>query len=356
MRLTTRGRLLVVVSLGAFVMATLFAPRGLNAIVLPGVIALSAAYLQLRRMTAPTPIRETPPDDFAGKDHEVTIRFVDRDTGQATDGLSRPFVGVIHETVGDGLSIVQSTHETVVGAEPVTYEVNYEARGEHTFGPATITARDVLGVAETELSCPETDGVTVYPRVRTIAGWARRDLRALHETGLHEERSEFDRLREYDRGDSLRDIHWKSTAKRDDLIVKEFAAEAETEGVRIAAGATAGNADGMASATTSIALALIEDGIPVDVRLPDGDVQAGPERSSRVRLLERLATVGAGRVRDEDADVEIRGVDGKTTVRIGENETTFTELTEPIPPVWANEPPGGQTGTDTESDGEEAVV
>ncbi len=340
MRLTRRGRLVAAVSVIGFVMAVVFAPRGLNAVILPGAIALAAAYLQLHRMPAPRIIRHTPPDDFADRGHQATMEFADHGTPHpAESGLDRPFIGTVHETASEGLSLPETDHETVVGTESISYDVRYEHRGEHVLGPATITAQDVLGLAERTLSCPETDAVLVYPQVSAIAGWARRDLRALHETGLHEERSEFDRLREYDRGDSLRDIHWKSTAKRDELIVKEFAAEAETEAVQIAAGATAGNADGMARATASIALALLDDGIPVDVQLPDGDVQAGPERAGRIRLLERLALVGAGRVRSDDADVEIRGEEEGTTVRVGERQTSFEDLTKAVPPAWASEPP-----------------
>ncbi|MFB6177270.1 MAG: DUF58 domain-containing protein [Halobaculum sp.] len=339
MRLTRRGKAVVGICVLSVVSAAVYGPRSLNAVVIPGLVVLVGAYLQVSRMDAPETTREVPRDDHVGRGGTVELSFVQPTTSGATEPLSRPFVGRVRETVGDGLSATGTTVETVVGVEPVEYDLTYEARGEHVLGPADVTARDVLGLLERDFSCSGTDTVLAYPKLHAIAPWARRDLRALHETGIHEERSEFDRLREYTTGDSLRDIHWKSTAKRDELVVKEFAAEAETEAVTLAAGAEVGGADEMAEAAASIVMTLVEDGIPVEVTLPDGTVTAGPERGSRLRLLERLAVVGAGLVRTEDADITVFGATDGTTVTLGEYETPFADLT-------ADRPPSYQTTTD----------
>ncbi|WP_284012979.1 DUF58 domain-containing protein [Halobaculum litoreum] len=268
--------------------------------------------------------------------------------------MTRPFSGVVRERVGDGLDADRLVFETVVGATPVEYEVAYESRGSHRLGPAEVTARDVLGLAEVDLSTAETTEVLVYPEVHAIAGWARRDLRALHETGVHEERREFDRLREYDRGDSLRDVHWKSTAKRDDLIVKEFSAEAETEAVSVSAGAAAapGAADDMAEATASLVLALVEDGVPVDVSLADGTLTVTGERGSQVRLLERLATVGPGRVADADADVTVYGEADRVRVTVAGEDHEFAEFRAQRPATYGVSRPDPRARRD--ADGREA--
>lgn len=333
MRLTRRGTVVVGICVVAALSAALYGPRALNAVVLPGVLALAAAYLQVRRTDAPRAIRELPADDHVGRDGEVTLRFADRDDHGPDPDVDRPFVGRVRDVVGAGVSSDAGSLETVVGTDPITYQLTYEARGEHTIGPAEVVARDVLGLVERELTATGRDEVLAYPPLRAIAAWARRDLRALHETGIHEERSEFDRLREYTDGDSLRDIHWVSTAKQDELIVKEFAAEAETEAVTVAAGAEVGAADEMAEAVASVAVALLEDGVPVEVRLPDGAVTAGPERGSRIRLLERLATIGPGRLPDTDADLVVFA-DDETTITVGDTETTFAEMTEDRPPRY----------------------
>ncbi|QLG28087.1 DUF58 domain-containing protein [Halorarum halophilum] len=338
MRLTRRGWVVVAVVALAAASAGLFGPRALNAVVIPGLVALGAGYLQLRRFEAPRAARETPPDAHVGHEGTVRLYFGDPDGTRPDpeEGLSRPFAGRVRESVGDGLAAEETSFETVVGGDPVEYEVQYGARGRHALGPASITARDLLGLLEIDVATSETAGVLVYPRVHAIAGWARRDLRALHETGVHEERREFDRLREYDRGDSLRDIHWKSTAKREDLIVKEFAAEAETEAVSVAAGAASATeaSDRMAEAAASIALALVEDGVPVDLVLPDGTVSAGPDRGSQVRLLERLALVGPGRVATEEADITIYGRADGVEVAVGGEAVDFEEYVGSYRPTY----------------------
>ncbi|GAA0206214.1 DUF58 domain-containing protein [Halobaculum roseum] len=338
MRLTRRGKAVVAVAVVAVASGLAFGPRSLNAVVVPAIVALSAAYLQLRWVEPPAVARDVPPDDHVGRTYPVRLFFGDRDGPRpsADEGMDRPFAGRVRERVGDGVDADRVVFETVVGAVPVEYDVTYESRGRHRLGPAGVTARDALGLAETDLSTTETSEVLVYPAVHAIAGWARRDLRALHETGVHEERREFDRLREYDRGDSLRDVHWKSTAKRDDLIVKEFSAEAETEAVSVAAGAAAapGAADGMAEATASIALALVEDGVPVDVSLPDGTLTVTGERGSQVRLLERLAVIGPGRVADADADVTVYGEADGVRVSVAGEDHEFADFRSDRPATY----------------------
>ncbi|MXR40113.1 DUF58 domain-containing protein [Halobaculum sp. WSA2] len=337
MRLTRRGKAVVAVGVVAVVSGLAFGPRSLNAVVVPAVVALSAAYLQLRWVEPPAVARDVPPDDHVGRTYPVRLFFGDPDGPRpsAEAGMDRPFAGAVRERVGGGIDADRLVFETVVGAVPVEYEVTYESRGRHRLGPAAVTARDALGLAETDLSTT-TSEVLVYPEVHAIAGWARRDLRALHETGVHEERREFDRLREYDRGDSLRDVHWKSTAKRDDLIVKEFSAEAETEAVSVAVGAAAapGADDGMAEATASLALALVEDGVPVDVSLPDGTLTVTGERGSQVRLLERLAVIGPGRVADADADVTVYGEADGVRVSVGGEDHEFADFRSDRPVTY----------------------
>ncbi|PSQ04662.1 DUF58 domain-containing protein [Halobacteriales archaeon QS_6_71_20] len=241
MRLTRRGRVVVVVAVLVAASGLAFGPRSLDALVVPAVVALAAAYLQLRWAESPVAGRAVPPDDHAGRSHTVRLFFGDADGPRpsADAGMRRPFPGTVRERVGDGVVADRLEFDTVVGAAPVEYDLAYEERGRHRLGPAAVTARDVLGLAETELSTAETAEVLVYPEVHAIAGWARRDLRALHDRGVHRERREFDRLREYGPGDSLRDVHWKSTAKYDDIVVKEFTAEAEAEAVSVSAGASA---------------------------------------------------------------------------------------------------------------------
>ncbi|SEO93607.1 Uncharacterized conserved protein, DUF58 family, contains vWF domain [Halogranum amylolyticum] len=317
MRLTRRGKALVAVCVGGFVLAALFGARALNAVVLPGVVALAAGALQIRSLDPPTVDRDVPGDDFVGSTHEVTLRF--RDVG-------RPFVGTVTDEVSEGLTSEQRETTTTVGDGPVTYSVTYETRGEHRLGPARVVGRDVFGLFERELRCSGDDSFLAYPTVYGVAGGVRRDLLALHETDSADERAEFDNLREYVRGDALRDVHWKSSAKRDDLVVQEFTADRDLVDVTIAGGTTAAGADRLAEAVASLAAALNDADVPVALALPNGRVEADADRVGRTRLLEHCARVVDGPVPTDEADVVVEARDSSVEIRLRDRRLTFDDV------------------------------
>jgi len=292
MRLTRRGKAVLAITLTGFVLAWLFGARALNAVVLPAAIALVAAVLQVATLDTPSVTRDVPPDGFPGDTGTVTLSF-DADS---------PFGATVTDQLPDGLA-GDPVVETTVGATPATYEVTYERRGAHDIGLVTVAARDVLGLAETELTVPGQDTVLVFPTVHEVGPWARRSIQSLHDVTRSEERDEFDRLREYERGDALRDIHWRSSAKRDDLVVKEFAADSMTDTVSLTAGASAGREDEMAEAAASVAAVLVSAGIPVTLTTPGGRVSVGG--SNLTPILEHLSEVGHGQPPTADADVTV---------------------------------------------------
>ena len=343
MKLTRRGRGVAVVGVVAFVFALLFGARSLNAVVAPAAVLLLAAYVQLNRLPPLSATREPPDDAHAGEEEVAELAITDREG----ERLDRPFVGSVTERVGDGLTLLPPTDaesdydvhhgddmgearfETAVGGDPVHYRLRYDRRGEHQLGQASITVTDVFGLAKVEQRLRGTASVLVYPQVHYLHAWGRESLRRLREYGRSQQREQFEELREYHPGDPLRDIHWKTTAKRDELVVKEFAAEAEAEAVTLAAGADPDGADWMAEATASVALSLVDEGIPVEVVLPGAEVSIGPERGGRATLLRTLATAQAGRLPDPDADIRIRGREADATVSVAETEHAFRRLIDP---------------------------
>lgn len=317
MRLTRRGWGVVAVCALGFGLAATFGARSLNAIVLPGLVALAAAYLQVRSLPEPTVRRELPPDDSVGATHRATLRFPD---------VERPFPGRLRDRLDVGLAGEGNDVETAVGS-PITYEVTYRRRGERTVGPVEIVGRDVLGLAEATVVAPRTAEILVYPRAFALGPGAQRDLLALRETERSDERSEFDRLREYVRGDALRDVHWKSSARRESegLIVKEFGATGEAEVVTVAGSAASGAADDLAEAAASVSLALLDADVPVALVLPNGSAEADPDIAGRTRLLEHCARATEGGP-NEAADVAIEADGDGVRVRIGDATVAFAEL------------------------------
>ncbi|NHX35932.1 MULTISPECIES: DUF58 domain-containing protein [Halolamina] len=337
--LTRRGRAVVGVAALAVVLAAAFGARSLNAVVAPAAVALAAGYLQVRK-TPDVVVERTPPANaHVGETEPAELSFRRRD-GSA---LSRPFLGDVTERVQRGLQPVESadatvteradgdseiTFETAVGDEPLTYEVAYEERGRHTLGPATVTATDAFGLFEREIDLRGTETTIVYPRVRRLGTVGRRSLGRLQEYSRSDQRGEFEELREYVPGDPLRDIHWKTTAKRDELVVTEFAAETDAESVTVAAGANADGADAMAEATASVVLGLVGDGVPVELSLPRGEMRVGPEYGGQQAMLRTLAVIEAGPIPDPDADVVIKGRANDASVDVRGNQHRFAEMVD----------------------------
>jgi uncharacterized protein (DUF58 family) len=313
MRLTRRGGGVVAVAALGFALAGLFGARALNAVVLPAAVALVAAYLQVRNFPTPRVERDLPPDGFVGETNAVELRF---------EGVDRPFAARVEDELDEGLS-GSTTGEVAVGGDPFTYEVAYERRGRHALGPVTVRGRDVFGLLERETVCRGTDTVLAYPRTYRLDRAARHRLLGLRETERSQEREEFERLREYARGDALRDVNWKASAKREGLIVTEFAAAADVSTVTVAASASADAVDRMAEAVASVGLALLDVDLPVTLVLPSERVEVEPGVAGRRRLLEACALTTAGSVPDDDADVSLQEEADGVVVRAAGVERPF---------------------------------
>ncbi len=108
------------------------------------------------------------------------------------------------------------------------YQLCPMRRGKYTFGPTQIFTRFPLGFVERGLIIDSPQEMIVYPRLGTLASNWKRTLRSsTHLTQLNKFRSgnmddEFHHIREYRSGDDPRTIHWKTTARRNELMVREF--------------------------------------------------------------------------------------------------------------------------------------
>ncbi len=108
------------------------------------------------------------------------------------------------------------------------YQARFMQRGRYQLGPARVVSRFPLGIVERGLQIEVYDEILVYPRIGILANWWKRRLSDGQETsriaqgrsGAHHD--EFHRIREYRPGDELRSIHWKTTARRNELMVREY--------------------------------------------------------------------------------------------------------------------------------------
>lgn len=108
------------------------------------------------------------------------------------------------------------------------YRLPTSQRGVILLGPLAAEVRDPLGVARRTRGVAGIDRVTVAPRAHLLpmptlgAGPLGRQLLA---SARRLGPGEFHALREYAVGDEPRSIHWKASARSEDLFVKEYAVE-----------------------------------------------------------------------------------------------------------------------------------
>jgi uncharacterized protein (DUF58 family) len=106
------------------------------------------------------------------------------------------------------------------------YHVTAERRGAFEFGPVTLSSGDIFGFQLKLSEVPAQQLVLVYPRIVPMDDLKLRaarpggELRA--ERRIIEDPLALAGIRDYRPGDSVRHIHWKSTARRGQLQTKVF--------------------------------------------------------------------------------------------------------------------------------------
>src|SRR6266545_1906332 len=106
----------------------------------------------------------------------------------------------------------------------VSYQVKSDVRGLYQIGPLMLTVADPFGLVETTRLFAESQQLLVTPTVQSLptvrlgadrAGSGENRPRAIAAAG-----EEDATVREYRDGDDLRRVHWRSTARRGELMVR----------------------------------------------------------------------------------------------------------------------------------------
>jgi uncharacterized protein (DUF58 family) len=161
------------------------------------------------------------------------------------------------------------------------YRVPTNRRGRYTLGPITLTVTDPFGLARRSWVTGAEDEVTICPRVHELRPppGAPGRLRSaspfavrFHAPAVDGE--EFLTLREYEVGDDLRRIHWRSTARTGELVVREDEAQWQPRAVVLLdtrAGAhDDASFEAAVEATASVVARLVRSALPVEVITTDG--------------------------------------------------------------------------------------
>ena len=184
-------------------------------------------------------------------------------------------------------------------------------RGYYTLGPVRITSGDIFGFYPRSITEPLIDHIIVYPKIFPIAQLGIPSLYPLGETKaerrIFEDPTRVIGVRDYSPHDSLRHIHWKATARHQNLQVKIFE-PTTTLKVALFLAVDSFEHDGAhneedfelgISTAASIASYVTEQGSPVglfvNTRLADSDQSArispGSGTNQLVSILETLAKV-----------------------------------------------------------------
>lgn len=107
------------------------------------------------------------------------------------------------------------------------YQILCRPRGVYPVGPLTATVTDPLRLAAVSTAVPAIDRLIVYPEVEDLIGFPMTRGR---DPAMQASRPEFSRrggedfytLREYVYGDDLRRVHWPSSAKTDELMIRQL--------------------------------------------------------------------------------------------------------------------------------------
>lgn len=135
---------------------------------------------------------------------------------------------VLEDTV-HGLGAVRFAAALTAPQQPLAarYEVYCRARGIYQVGPAEAAVTDPFALTERRAAIGPVDRLTVYPAVEALEGFpALRGLdpavQSTRPTFIPHGGEDFFTLREYQMGDDLRKVHWPSSAKRDELMIRQL--------------------------------------------------------------------------------------------------------------------------------------
>jgi uncharacterized protein (DUF58 family) len=105
------------------------------------------------------------------------------------------------------------------------YRLPTGRRGIYVVGPLTVSVTDAFGVAEATITATGTDRFVVYPKVENVLPLPGASTQEARVGSSQASRVpiglDFFGLREYEVGDDLRRVHWRSTARTGELMLRQ---------------------------------------------------------------------------------------------------------------------------------------
>jgi uncharacterized protein (DUF58 family) len=286
---TRQGRLALALGVATYAAAWAFGSKPLYPIATGLMLAVLFAWAWVRLAAKPMRLVRTTGDGdhFEGEDLVVDLEL-------ETEARVAPASVVVVEQIGRLGERTTPLHRHGRQLRS-SYVLRKLPRGRYAYAGARAVLEDPFGLERTEVTLGGGGSLLVYPRLVELD-------RLFSETGaqvldgrrlLLRRPSGFElhSVREYEHGESLRKVHWRSTARRGQLMVKDLE-DAPRDEVAVLL-----DADGAAVVGTPP-----ESSFDVQVRAAGSILRSHVRRGRRAVLVVNSALPAAQRVHSSDGD------------------------------------------------------
>jgi uncharacterized protein (DUF58 family) len=218
--LTARGRSVLGLGVGVYIAAWGFGSKPLYPVATGLLLVVALAWVWVRLANRPFRVRRGWGDSEHVEGDDVPV-LAELDASASV----LPAAATLVERVG---RLGEQRH--VLGRHgrrlSVRYVLERLPRGRYAFEDVRVEIADPFGLESVAVPLPAPGALLVYPRLVRLE-------RLFSETGTHSHDGrrlllrrqsgfELHGVREYEQGESLRRVHWPSTARRGQLMVKEL--------------------------------------------------------------------------------------------------------------------------------------
>lgn len=257
-------------------------------------VSALASWINIRGLA----VRRIVPDGISvGETARIGMQVVNRKL--FFHSYSLRIIDILSNDKPAGLAFV--FHSPVRKPIRVDYATNFDRRGLHRFNRVRVASRFPFGFTEKSISWLEPGEILVLPRVYPVGDFLERQKINLGdlESGRKGPGVSLFSLRDYNQEDSARSIHWKASARKGSLIVKEMESEehkkvsllldnlAPAEDIRN----LAEDFEKAVSCLSSISAELMNSGFQVEVLTRSGRVPFDISPSHLTRILRAMALI-----------------------------------------------------------------
>lgn len=218
--MTSRGRLTLLLGAGTYLAAWAFGAQVLYAPAVGLPLAVGAALIWTNMLARPLQLHRRVDREQPTEGDDIVIRVE-----LEADGGVLPATAVLHDPAGP-----LGDRELLVAREGrrlrAVNRLRRVPRGRYRLTGARVVVEDPFGLGRREQFLEASGALLVYPRLARInALFSERGLRSQGAGRMLLRRSagyELHSVREYQSGESLRRVHWPTTARRSQLMVKEL--------------------------------------------------------------------------------------------------------------------------------------